>query len=125
MKSQIRSLCQLNGYLIIIILHKRILIKLCQICFVFRCQKCSIGKLIFYSGGEYKILHRQFFDGNILQNSFFNKKVVVFFFFFFIFFHKKVEGSEIVGLKIFRSNSQANMIFITYTLLKCLLKLSS
>ena len=40
-------------------------------------------------------------------------------------FHKKVEGSEIVGLKIFRSNSQASMIFITYTLLKCLLKMSS
>ena len=51
--------------------------------FVFRCQKCSIGKLILYAGGEYKILHRQFFDGNTLQNSFFNKKVVFFFFFFF------------------------------------------
>ena len=45
--------------------------------FVFRCQK-----LIFYADGEYKILHRQFFDGNTLQNSFFNKKVVFFFFFF-------------------------------------------
>ena len=86
--------------------------------FVFRCQKCSIRKLIFYAGGEYKILHRQFFDGNTLQNSFFNKKVV-------LFFIKKVEGSEIVGLKIFRLNSQASMIFITYTLLKCLLKMSS
>ena len=42
--------------------------------FVFRCQKCSIGKLIFYAGGKYKILHRKFFDGNTLQNSFFNKK---------------------------------------------------
>ena len=31
-EKSIRSLCQLNGYLIIIILHKRILIKLCQIC---------------------------------------------------------------------------------------------
>ena len=87
--------------------------------FVFRCQKCSIGKLIFYAGGEYKILHRQFFDGNTLQNSFFNKKSS------FFFFIKNVEGSEIVGLKIFRSNSQASMIFITYTLLKCLLKMSS
>ena len=48
--------------------------------FVFRCQKCSIGKLTFYAGGEYKILHRQFFDGITLQNSFFNKKVVFFFF---------------------------------------------
>ena len=86
--------------------------------FVFRCQKCSIGKLIFYAGGEYKILHRQFFDGNTLPNSFFNKKVL----FFFI---KKAEGSEIVGLKFFRSNSQESMIFITYTLLKCLLKMSS
>ena len=86
--------------------------------FDFRCQKCSIGKLIFYAGGEYNILHRQFFHGNNLQNSFFNKKVV-------FFFHKKVEGSETVGLKIFRSNSQASMIFITYTLLKCLLKMSS
>ena len=86
--------------------------------FISRCQKCSIGKLIFYAGGEYKILHRQFFDGNTLQNSFFN----IFFFFFFI---KKVEGSEKVGLKIFRSNSQASMIFITYRLLKCLLKMSS
>ena len=45
--------------------------------------------------------------------------------FFFFFFIKKVEGSEIVGLKIFRSNSQASIIFITYTLLKCLLKMSS
>ena len=84
--------------------------------FVFRCQKCSIGKLIFYAVSEYKILHRHFFDRNTLQNSFFNKEVVVVF-----FFHKKVDGSEIVELKIFRSNSQASMIFITYTFLKCLL----
>ena len=77
--------------------------------FVFRNQKYSIGKLIFYAGGEYKILHRQFFDGNTLQNSIFNEKSS------FFFFHKKVEVSEIVGLKIFRSNSQASMIFITYT----------
>ena len=42
--------------------------------FVFCCQKCSMGKLIFYAGGEYKILQRQFFDGNTLQNSFFIKK---------------------------------------------------
>ena len=76
----IRTHCQLNGYLFIIMLHKRTLIKLCQICLY------SIGKLIFYAGGEYKILHRQFFDGNTLQNSFFNKTVVVFFFFFFFFF---------------------------------------
>ena len=41
---------------------------------IFRCQKCSIGKLIIYAGGEYKILHRQFFDRNTLQNSFINKK---------------------------------------------------
>ena len=27
--------------------------------FVFRCQKCSIGKLIFYASGENKILHGQ------------------------------------------------------------------
>ena len=86
--------------------------------FVFRCQKYSIGKLIVYAGGEYKILHRQIFDGNTLQNSVFNKKV-----FFFII--KKVEGSEIVELKIFRSNTQASMLFITSTLLKCLLKMSS
>ena len=87
--------------------------------FVFRCQKCSIGKLICYAGGEYTILHRQFFDGNTLQNSFFNKKSS------FCFFIKTLEGSEIVGVKIFRSNSQASMIFSTYTLLKCLLKMSS
>ena len=80
--------------------------------FVFRCQICSIGKLIFYAGREYEILHRQFFDGNTLQNSFFNKKAVFFFFSFFFFFHKKVEGSEIEGLKIFRSNSQASMILL-------------
>ena len=86
--------------------------------FVFRCQKCSIGKLTFYAGDDYKMLHRQFFDGNTLQNSFFNKKVVC-------FFVKEVEGSEIEGLKIIRSNSQASMIFITYTLLKYLLKMSS
>ena len=41
------------------------------------------------------------------------------------FFYIKVEGSEIVGLKIFRSNSQVSMIFITYTLLKCLFKMFS
>ena len=75
--------------------------------FVFCCQKCNIGKLIFYAGGEYKMLHRQFFDGDILQNSFLNKKSSFSFFFFFsffflFFFHKnKVEGSEIVGLKSF------------------------
>ena len=75
-EKSIRSLCQLNGYLIFIILHKRILM---SDLFVFHCQNCSKGKLIFYAGGEYKILHRQFFDGNTLQNSFFNKKVVFFF----------------------------------------------
>ena len=85
--------------------------------FVFRCQKCSIGKLIIFAGGEYEILHRQFFDGNTLQNSFF--------IIFFLLFIKKVEGSEIVGLKIFCWSSQASMIFITYTLLKCLLKMFS
>ena len=79
----------------------------------------SICKLIFYAGGECAFWHRQFFDRNSLQNSFFNKKVV------FVFIYIKVEGSEIVGLKIFRSNSQASMIFITYTLLKCLLEMSS
>ena len=79
-EKSIRSLCQLNGYLIIIILHKRILIKLCQICLSSAARNVrSIGKLIFYAGGEYKILHRQFFDGNTLQNSFFNEKIVFFF----------------------------------------------
>ena len=77
-EKSIRSLCQLNGYLIIIILHKRILI--CQICLSSAVRNVrSIGKLIFYAGGEYKILHRQFFDGNTLQNSFFNKKNSFFF----------------------------------------------
>ena len=61
--------------------------------FVFCCQKCSIGKLIFYAGGEYEILHHQFFDWNTLHNSFFNLKKKYFF-----FFMKNVEGSEIVGL---------------------------
>ena len=42
--------------------------------FAFRCQKCSIGKLIFYAGGEYKILHRQLFNGNTFQNPFLIKK---------------------------------------------------
>ena len=63
----IRSLCQLNGHLII--LHKRILIKLCQICLpsvvrneVYEC------KLKFYAGGEYKILHHQVFDGNFTNS---------------------------------------------------------
>ena len=56
--------------------------------FVSRCQKCSIGKLIFYAACEYKTLHRQFFDGNTLQNLFFFNKELVFFFlfFFFVFF---------------------------------------
>ena len=83
-EKSIRSRCQLNGYLIIIILHKRILIKLCQICLSFAVRNVrSTCKLIFYAGGEYKSLHRQFFDGNTLQNSFFDKKVG------FIFFIKK------------------------------------
>ena len=43
--------------------------------FAFRCQPCNIWKLKFYAGSEYKILHSQFFDGNTIQNSFFNKKV--------------------------------------------------
>ena len=63
-----------------------------------------------------------FSTGIPFKIHFFNKKV---FFFFFFFFHKKVDGSEIVGLKFFRSNCQASMIFISYTLLKCLLKMSS
>ena len=105
-EKSIRSLCQLLNYNYT---AQKNIDKIMSVLFVFRCQKCSIGKLIFYAG-EYKILHRQFFDGNTLQNS---------------FFIKKVEGSEIVGLKIFRSNSQATLIFITYTLLKCLLKMSS
>ena len=94
------SLGQLNGHLII--LNKRKLIKLSAL-FAFRCQKCSIRKLHvkLYGGVEYKILHHQFFEGNI-------------------FFNKKVERSEIVGLKIFRSNSQVSIMLITYFLLKCL-----
>ena len=81
-EKSIRSLCKLNGYLIIIILHKRILIKLCQMCLSSAIRTVrSIDKLTLYAGGEYKILHRQFFGGNTLQNSFFNKKVV--------FIHKK------------------------------------
>ena len=55
--------------------------------FVFRCQKCSIGKLILYAGGEYKILHRQFFDGIPFKIHFLIKNLV--FFFLFCFFHKK------------------------------------
>ena len=39
-----------------------------------------------------------------------NKKKVV------LVLIKKVEISEIAGLKIFRSNTQVNLIFITYTL---------
>ena len=67
-----------------------------------------------------KICIANFSTGIPLKIHFLIKEV-----FFFFFFHKNVEGSEIVGLKIFRSNSQASMIFITYTLLKCLLKMSS
>ena len=63
--------------------------------FVFRCQKCSIGKLIFYAGGEYQILHRQFFDGNTLQTSFFNKKKGSSFFFFFFFFFLSIKRRRI------------------------------
>ena len=60
----------------------------------------------------------KFSDGNTIQNSFFNKKVV--------FYNKtNVERSEIVGLNIFRSNIQVSIIFITYILLKCHLKMSS
>ena len=69
--------------------------------FVFHCQKCSIGKLIFYAGGEYKILHRQFFDGNTLQNSFFNKKKSS------VFFIKRSRRIRNSRTKDFRSNSQA------------------
>ena len=70
--------------------------------FAFRCQKCSICKLKLYAGGEYKILHDQFFDGNTIQKSF-----------SFFFFSSKRERSEIVGLEIFHSNSQVSIIFIT------------
>ena len=72
-EKSIRLLCQLNGYLIIIILHRRILIKLSDL-FVFRCQKCSISKLLSYAGGEYKILHRQSFDGIPFKMHFLIKK---------------------------------------------------
>ena len=62
--------------------------------FVFRCQKCSIGKLIFYAGGEYKILYANFSTGITFKIHFLIKKSS--FFFFFFFFIKNVEGSEIV-----------------------------
>ena len=78
--------------------------------FVFRCQKYSIGKLIFYAAVNIKFCIANFSTG-IVKSS--------------LLFHEKIEGSEIEGLKIFRSNSQASMVFITCTLLKCLLKMSS
>ena len=46
---------------------------------------CLSFYFIFYAAGEYKILHRQFFEGNTLLNSFFNKNSI-------FFFVKKVEG---------------------------------
>ena len=48
--------------------------------FVFRCQKCSIRKLLFYAGGEYKILHRQFLTGIPFKIHFLLNK--------YFFFHK-------------------------------------
>ena len=74
-----RSLCQLNYLLNYNYTTQKNIEKITSDLFVFRCQKYSIGKLIFYAGGEYKILHRQFLDRNTLQISFF----------FFYFFYKK------------------------------------
>ena len=62
-EKSIKSLCQLNAYLIIIILHKKYIDKIMSDLFVFRCQKCSTGKLIFYAGGEYKISTANFSTG--------------------------------------------------------------
>ena len=45
-----------NGYIIIIILHKGILIKLCQIC-LSSAVRNVVWANIFYAGGVYKILH--------------------------------------------------------------------
>ena len=73
------------------------------------CQKYSVHvcKLKLYVSGEYKFLHHKFSDGNTIQNSLF-------------FLNKKIERSEIAGLKIFCSNSQVSIILISYILLKCL-----
>ena len=45
--------------------------------FVFRCQKCSIDKLIFYARGEYKILHRHFSTGIPFKIQFLIKEVAL------------------------------------------------
>ena len=39
--------------------------KIVSVLFPFCCQKCSVRKLKLYAGVEYKILHHQFFEGNI------------------------------------------------------------
>ena len=51
-EKSIRSLCQLNGYLIIITLYtaQKNIDKIMSGLFVFRCQKRNIGKHIFYAG---------------------------------------------------------------------------
>ena len=72
-EKSIRSLCQLNGYLIIIIPHKRILIKLCQVCVSSRAVR-NVVKINLYFMLAVNIKFRQFFDGNTLQNSFLIKK---------------------------------------------------
>ena len=56
-EKSIRSLCQINyNYT-----AQKNIDKITSDLFVFRCQKCYTGKLIVYAGGEYKILHHQFF----------------------------------------------------------------
>ena len=117
-EKSIRSPCQLNGYLII--LHKRILIKLCQICLYSAVRIVVSINLYFMLAVNIKFCIATFSTGKpfkiqLLKKKKKKKRKII----------KKVEGSEVVGPKIFRSNSQASMIFITYTLLKCLLKISS
>ena len=106
-KKSIRSLCQLNGYLIIIILHKRILIKLCQICLSSAVRNVAEVNLYFMLVVNIRLFRREY-----LPNSFFFNKKVGFSFFFFFFF--SIQKSRRIG------NSRTKD-----SLLKCLLKMSS
>ena len=100
-EKSIRSLRQLNGYLIIIILHKRILIKLCQICLLTgsavhtRCDNrhrilsCWFwtGLLIFWISQSDTALHKFWISEN-KQLMFFIKINILFFLIFWKQYYK-------------------------------------
>ena len=83
-----RSLCQLNGYLIIIILHKRILIKLCQICLSSAVRNVVKVHLYLMLAVNIKFCIANFSKGIPFKIPFLIKKNFVFVLFLFFFIKK-------------------------------------